>query len=200
MCRFINETSGNAINPTPAIGGVGKLDDLSQMKTIAFKSEGETIILVGETHGHLGNTTYARDICGCEKTAPPVTDLAAELMNGQLILEANELITACHDISDGGLFVALAEMAMASGIGAKLREYEGDVPLHGFGFGEDQSRYLVTTDKPKLFLKKAESAGVKAVEIGMTGGKKLIHGNELNVEITALKQAHDSWFDEYMAG
>jgi phosphoribosylformylglycinamidine synthase len=117
-----NETNGRAILPTPTIGGVGLLDNFIGSMTIAFKAEGESILLVGDTRGWLGQSLYLREICGREEGAPPPIDLAAERRHGEFVraLIRDGLVTAVHDISDGGLLVALAEMAMVSHIGAVL--------------------------------------------------------------------------------
>src|SRR6202166_3953066 len=140
-----NETHGRAILPTPTIGGVGVLDDFQKSATIAFKAVDEAIFMVGMHRGWLGQSLYLRDICGREEGAPPPVDLRAERNNGDLVrgLIRDGLVTAVHDISDGGLLVALAEMAMASGIGAVL-EAHFKMPAHAFWFGEDQARYVVT--------------------------------------------------------
>src|SRR5437870_6434353 len=113
-----NETNGRAILPTPTIGGVGVVDDFAKSATLAFKADGEAILLIGETQGWLGQSLYLRDICGREEGAPPPVDLVEERENGDVVraLVADGLVTAAHDISDGGLLVAIAEMAMASGI------------------------------------------------------------------------------------
>ena len=115
-----NETDGQAIRPTPTIGGLGLLADLDHMATIAYPSADLVLVLIGETFGWLGCSLYLREICGREEGAPPPVDLATERRNGELIRTLCErgLIEACHDLSDGGLLVALAEMALASGIGA----------------------------------------------------------------------------------
>src|SRR5580692_3045844 len=125
-----NETNGRAILPTPSIGGVGLLDDFTASATLAFKATGEAILLVGETRGALGQSLYLRDICGREEGAPPPVDLAAERRNGDFVraLIAEALATAVHDVSDGGLAVAVAEMAMAAGIGADLSLAFGTLP------------------------------------------------------------------------
>ena len=125
-----NETNGRAILPTPTIGGVGLLDEFTKSMTLAFKAEGEAILLIGETHGWLGQSVYLRDICGREEGAPPPVDLAAERRHGDFVrgLIRDGLVTAVHDVSDGGLLVALAEMAMASGIGAVLEAPSGIPP------------------------------------------------------------------------
>ena len=141
-----NETQGRGILPTPSIGGVGVLADFTKSATLAFKAADETILLIGETQGWLGQSLYLRDVCGREEGAPPPVDLIEERENGDIVraLIGEGLVTAAHDISDGGLLVALAEMAMASGIGADLDAPPEDTPAHAFWFGEDQARYLVT--------------------------------------------------------
>src|SRR6202035_5305587 len=117
-----NETNGRAILPTPAIGGVGLIDDFAKSATLAFKAAQEAILLVGESTGWLGESLYLRDICGREEGAPPPVDLAAERRNGDFVraLIGQGLVSAVHDVSDGGLLVALAEMAMAVSIGVEL--------------------------------------------------------------------------------
>src|SRR5437660_9832312 len=138
------ETSGRAILPTPTIGGVGLVDDFTKSTTLAFKAADEAILLIGETKGWLGQSLYLRDICEREEGAPPPVELAAERRNGDFLraLIAESLATAVHDVSDGGLLVALAEMAIASGIGAELSA--APLAAHAFWFGEDQARYVVT--------------------------------------------------------
>jgi phosphoribosylformylglycinamidine synthase len=114
------ETEGQASWPTPTIGGLGLLVDLDHMATIAYRDADLALLLIGETFGWLGCSLYLREICGREEGAPPPVDLATERRNGELVqaLCGQGLVEACHDLSDGGLFVALAEMVLASGIGA----------------------------------------------------------------------------------
>src|ERR1700685_873977 len=141
-----NETNGRAILPTPTIGGVGVLDDFTTSMTPPFKAEGEAILLIGETKGWLGQSIYLRDICGREEGAPPPVDLAAEKRNGDVVrgmIHAGTA-TSVHDVSDGGLLIALAEMAIASGIGASLLAAPESIVPHAYWFGEDQARYVVT--------------------------------------------------------
>ena len=140
-----NESSGRGISPTPAIGGVGLLEDVTRTATLAFKRPGEKILLIGDSRGWLGQSLYLRDICGRDDGAPPPVDLAAERRNGDFVrgLIESGTVTAVHDISDGGLAVALAEMAIAGGIGASI-ELPASLPEHGFLFGEDQARYILT--------------------------------------------------------
>ncbi|MGA8358091.1 MAG: phosphoribosylformylglycinamidine synthase subunit PurL, partial [Xanthobacteraceae bacterium] len=166
-----NETNGRAILPTPTIGGVGILDDFTKSMTLAFKGEGEAILLIGETHGWLGRSVYLRDICGREEGAPPPVDLAAERRHGDFVrgLIRAGVVTAVHDVSDGGLLIALAEMAMASGIDAVLEAPSG-IPPHAFWFGEDQARYIVTAKDAHGVMRQAKAAGVPLTRLGATGG------------------------------
>ena len=201
-----NETNGEAILPTPAIGGVGILPDIAVMATIPFKAEGEAILLVGapDTWGtHLGQSIYLREVLGREDGPPPPVDLAHERRTGDLVrgLVRDGLATAVHDCSDGGLAVALAEMAMAVGLGAEINRLEGASPLPVL-FGEDQGRYVVTVrrDDVEAVLARAEAAGVFAPWIGTTGGSHLKLGDVVSISIAKLQEAHENWFPAFMSG
>jgi phosphoribosylformylglycinamidine synthase subunit PurL len=196
-----NETNGCAILPTPTIGGVGLVDEFTKSMTLAFKVEDETILLIGETDGWLGQSVYLRDICGREEGAPPPVDLAAERRHGDFVraLIRDGLATAVHDVSDGGLLVALAEMAMASGIGAVL-ETRSAIPAHAFWFGEDQARYVVTVKEAAVVLERARAASVPVMRLGATGGAVLALDGERPLRVDDLKKRFESWFPAYMAG
>jgi phosphoribosylformylglycinamidine synthase II len=198
-----NESSGRAILPTPAIGGVGVLEDVSRSATIAIKRPGDSILLFGETFGWLGQSIYLREICGREDGAPPPVDLAAERRNGDFIrgLVVNRALTAVHDLSDGGLAVALAEMVLAGGIGATIA-LSTPLPIHAALFGEDQTRYIVTAapEKAEAIRIEAKNAGVACEIIGMTGGAALTIGTEPAILLDELKRAHETWLPAYIAG
>jgi len=199
-----NETNGRGILPTPSIGGVGLLDDFTKSATLAFKAEGEAILLVGETHGWLGQSVYLRDVCGREEGAPPPVDLAAEKRNGDVVrgMIRAGTATAVHDVSDGGLLIAVAEMAIAGGIGAQLVAGPSAIVPHAFWFGEDQARYIVTVPQEEagLVLAKMKGAGVPCVRIGTTGGDTVAIAGEAPVLVTALKRDFESWLPAYMSG
>jgi phosphoribosylformylglycinamidine synthase len=199
-----NETNGRAILPTPTIGGVGVLDDFTKSATLAFKAGGEAILLVGECGGWLGQSLYLRDVCGREEGAPPPVDLQVENRNGTIVgrLINDGFLTAVHDMSDGGLLVAIAEMAMASGIGAELDPPPADVPVHAFWFGEDQARYVVTVhpDKVAEVVKAFELAHVPLRRLGTTGGDALTVPGERAMLVANLRQRCEAWFPRYMAG
>ncbi len=199
-----NETNGRGILPTPSIGGVGLLDDFTKSATLAFKAEDEAILLIGDTQGWLGQSVYLRDICGREEGAPPPVDLAVEKRNGDVVrgmIHAGTA-TAVHDLSDGGLLVALAEMAMAGNIGATLDAAPSALVPHGYWFGEDQGRYLVTVRDSDLLgvLSKLKAVEVPCVQIGKTGGDAIAIAGERPVSIEALRSAFEAWFPNYMAG
>jgi phosphoribosylformylglycinamidine synthase subunit PurL len=199
-----NETNGRAILPTPTIGAVGVLDDFGRAATLAFKEVDEAILLIGETSGWLGQSIYLRDICGREDGAPPPVDLVAERRNGDFvrILIHENIATAAHDIADGGLLVALAEMAMASGIGASLDRPPAELPAHAFWFGEDQARYVVSVHAGgvQAIIDRAVLAGVPVRRIGTTGGDALALAGEPPIMIEELSQSFERWLPAYMAG
>jgi phosphoribosylformylglycinamidine synthase subunit PurL len=196
-----NETNGRAILPTPTIGGVGLLDDFTKSMTIAFKAEGEAILVVGETRGSLGQSLYLREICGREEGAPPPVDLAAERRHGEFIrsLIHDGLVTAAHDVSDGGLLVALAEMAMASRLGAVV-EASPEISPHSFWFGEDQGRYVVTAANADAVARRARAQGVPIRRLGATGGRVIAVAGERPLRIEDLARRFESWLPDYMAG
>src|SRR5205807_1433036 len=140
-----NETSGRAILPTPVIGGVGLIADAGAAVDLTLKHDGDAVILIGDAIGHLGASLYLREIEGREAGPPPPVDLAAERRNGDFVrvMIQDGMVAACHDISDGGLLVALAEMAMAGDRGAALDPPLAGIPAHTWWFGEDQARYLI---------------------------------------------------------
>jgi phosphoribosylformylglycinamidine synthase len=198
-----NETNSESILPTPAIGGVGLLEDVARHATIAFKTQGDVILLVGETQGHLGQSLYLREILGREEGAPPPVDLQAERRNGEFVrsLIGEGLTRTVHDVSDGGLLITLAEMALAGAIGAKLDPWPTTLPAHAFLFGEDQARYLVAAAPAHAatILERAETAGVPIARLGVVGGHALVLPGVAPLSLERLREAHESWFPLYMS-
>lgn len=198
---FYNETNGRAIHPTPMIGAVGVIADLDHMKTLAIKGDGDVLLLIGETHGNLGASLYARDIARAESAAPPPIDLAMERRVGDLVRQLidRDLINACHDVSDGGLYVALAEMALAGNLGVTL-----DVPsapaAHVWLFAEDQARFVVaaTAASARDVLAAASDFNIPAREIGRAGGDALTVSGTRPISLSMLRQAHEAWLPRYM--
>jgi phosphoribosylformylglycinamidine synthase len=183
---------GSAILPTPAIGGVGLIADHTRMATIAVKAEGQCLAVIGASHPELGQSLWLREIHGREDGDPPRVDLGDERFHAEVIrqLIAEGLVTAVHDISDGGLLVAAAEMALAGGIGITL-----DAMDTAFAFNESQSRYLVTyrADRP------LDRGKVPFEKIGETGGDALVI-NGRPVALCALREANEAFFRDWMEG
>ncbi|KQP72668.1 phosphoribosylformylglycinamidine synthase [Methylobacterium sp. Leaf111] len=198
-----NETNGVGILPTPTIGGVGVLDDVTRHATIALKRAGDVLVLIGETAGWLGQSVYLSVIAGREEGAPPPVDLAVERRNGDFVrgLITSGLVDTVHDLSDGGLAVALAEMAMAGGIGAALPEVPPGVATHAYLFGEDQARYLLAIDPetaPDL-LYSASAQGIPAAVVGVTGNDHLTLPHGETISVATLRETHEGWLPAYMA-
>ncbi|MDX9862032.1 MAG: phosphoribosylformylglycinamidine synthase subunit PurL, partial [Rhodospirillales bacterium] len=195
-----NETSGEGIRPTPTIGGVGLLTDVTKAVGLALGA-GQTLVVVGETTGHLGQSLYLREIAGREEGAPPPVDLTCERRNGDFVralIDAGR-VSACHDLSGGGLAVGVAEMAMAGGIGAAIEAPAGTPPLHAWLFGEDQGRYVLAVTDAAAVLADAAKAGVPAAVIGRTGGDALTVNGSLSISLGELKNAHRDWLPTFMA-
>jgi phosphoribosylformylglycinamidine synthase len=195
-----NETNGQAILPTPTIGGVGLLSDLSKRIGLAFAAEGDAVILVGGHGSHLGQSMYLREVLGREDGAPPPVDLDAELKHGKFIrkLIRNGRLTAAHDISDGGLIAALTDMALASGLGAII-----DLPQeqrHAQLFGEDQARYVITASPLDThgIMGKAEDRGIPVSRIGTVSGDQLKILGSVSISLEELRSAHEGWLPDYM--
>ena len=200
---FYNETDGRAVQPTPTIGAIGLIDDLDFMARIGFGGEGQAIVVIGDTAGHLGASLYLREIAGREDGAPPPVDLGAERRNGDAVrgLIRRGDVAACHDVSDGGLLVALAEMALASGIGFSVDRPAGAPPAHAFWFGEDQARYVVAVDGDGAgVVRGARNAGVAATVLGAAGGDSLTVDGASPISLKTVRDRHESWLPAYMAG
>jgi phosphoribosylformylglycinamidine synthase II len=193
-----NETSGSAIWPAPVIGGIGLIADAAKAVDLALRHEGNALILIGETKGHLGASLYLREIEGREEGAPPPVDLAAERRHGEFVraqIDAGH-IAACHDVADGGLLVAIAEMAMASDKGVALE----NLPAGNAGlFGEDQGRYLIETANPDAVLAEAKNRGIYAQIIGTVSGAALTLPGGGAISVRELKAANEAWLPAYMA-
>ncbi len=193
---------GSAILPTPAIGGVGLLEDWEKSATIGFKAEGETIWLVGASAADreneaLGQSLWLREICSRKEGAPPSVDLEVERKVGEFVrqLISDGAVTAVHDVSDGGLLAAIAEMALAGDIGAALVT---DQPT-AFWFGETQARYVLTSPADQALPIRAMTEGVLAVPLGTTGGNFFAVGAGV-IPLANLRAAHESFFPALMQG
>jgi phosphoribosylformylglycinamidine synthase len=204
-----NETNGVGIPPTPAIGGVGLIPDISRMASHALRREGDLLIVIGREQGWLGQSLYQRHATGTLEGAPPPVDLADEMKAGRLVrsLIRDGSVSAVHDCSDGGLIVAIAEMALAggepgAGMGVDLFPYEGRLPTHAIWFGEDQGRYVVAVDPAKAeeVLERARLLALPARIVGRTGGDAISKKGETPLALSDLRVAHEGWLPGYMGG
>jgi phosphoribosylformylglycinamidine synthase II len=197
-----NETSGAAIPPTPAIGGVGLLVDYTKRVGFCAVHAGDLAILVGETTDNLGSTLSLRELWGREDGAPPRVDLALERKTGDAIrnLIQSGVIRSCHDLSDGGLLVAAAEIAMASGTGLAL-SLETKLSMEAALLSEDQARYLliVSPSHADAIFDTFQGLDIPCAPIGTAGGCELAIEGALAVDVVDLKQAHEAWMPAFMA-
>jgi phosphoribosylformylglycinamidine synthase len=209
-----DDGSSLAILPTPAIGGVGLLEDWEKSATTAFKAEGERIYCVNNSDrvewGHLGQSLWLREIHGRANGPPPPVDLEYEKRNAAFVREAIELglVSAVHDVSDGGLAVALAEMALGGNKGASVSVNEISAR---WAFGEDQGEYLLTVSASAVdnFEDLRLRHPVFVEQFGVTGGDELVFeeyeagdGDETKVvarvTLADLRAAHESFFPKLM--
>ncbi len=194
-----NETDGRAILPTPAIGGLGVLEDARSCVGLALQP-GLELILMGTTQGWLGQSLWLREVAGREDGPPPPVDLAAERRNGDFVrgqILAGQ-VCACHDVSDGGLLIAVAEMALGGQIGATLETPPAGLAPHAFWFGEDQARYVLAVADADAVLAAADVAGVPAMRLGRAGGKHLTLPGGVAISLVKLRAAHERFFPAWM--
>ena len=194
-----NETEGRPILPTPAIGGLGVIEDASLARGIAICAHLD-LVLIGETTGWLGQSLWLREIAGREEGAPPPVNLVAERRHGDFVRHriAAGGIHACHDVSDGGLLVALAEMALAGNTGIALEAPPDGLSAAAFWFGEDQSRYVIAAADASELLEAAHAAGIPARFLGRTGGNELTCPGIVSISLIELREAHERFFASWM--
>jgi phosphoribosylformylglycinamidine synthase II len=194
-----NETEGRAILPTPAIGGLGVLEDAAHAVGIALRA-GLDLVLLGASRGHLGQSLWLREIVGREAGPPPPVDLAAERRVGDFV-RARILgggVAACHDVSDGGLLIAVAEMALAGDVGVRLLPGPDALAPAAFWFGEDQGRYVLAVADAPALLAAAAAAGVPARRLGTSGGAGLTLPGGETISLVELRRAHTRFLPDWM--
>ncbi|HYE45023.1 MAG TPA: AIR synthase related protein, partial [Caulobacter sp.] len=194
-----NETNGQAIPPTPTVGAVGLLTDYGRRADFAGMKDGDTLVVIGTNHGELGASLYLREILGREDGAPPPVDLALERRTGDFVraqIAAGALRTV-HDLSDGGLAIGAAEMALASGVGVTL-DATSAAHAHPLLFGEDQARYLVALADPAPLLAAAAAAGLHASVVGKAGGNAFASRGLFSIDLDRLRAAHEGWLPAFM--
>jgi len=178
---------------------VGLIDDYDLRMGFGNVAEGDALVLIGETHGELGASIYLREILGREDGAPPPVDLALERKNGDFVrgLIPTGLVAGLHDLSDGGLLIAAADIALASKVGVTLNA-TSHAHAHPYLFGEDQARYLVATPDPDAVLAAAKEAGVHANLAGVAGGDAFASTDLFSIPLETLRTAHEAWLPGFM--
>ena len=193
-----NETNGEGIYPTPAIGGVGLIKDLSNVKTLSLKEDGNFLCVVGKTANHLGSSKYISIIQSKEEGGTPEINLDTELRNGNFVMDAinQKLIASAHDVGEGGILVAISEMCMSGNLGITI-EIETDFP-HGYFFAEDQSRYLleVSSNNYDECQKLANNNDVYFEKIGIVGGDKISIKNIGDQQVSVLKRSFETSIEQ----
>ena len=195
-----NETIGNSIYPTPVIGGVGILTNYKNICSINLV-EGYDIFLVGRTFGHLELSVFSKEVLNKEIGSPPKLDLKEELRNGCFIREIIEknLIIGCHDISDGGILLGLAEMVLENKIGMEITLSNKEISNNEWFFSEDQSRYIIISKKNESLTELAKKSKVLLKQIGKVKGKSLKIKNSFDISIKELINNNNKWFNNYMS-
>lgn len=202
-----NETDGVAIPPTPVVGGVGLIEDLSKIATLKGAQDGDLAFMIGPDGHELGASLYAREVLslkGADLGAPPVVDLDRTVSTAKTIrdLIASGLVRAVHDASDGGMACALTEMGLASGLGTEIYAPADDTT--GYLFGEDHDRYIVAVspDREEAFRAALTKAGLPAAQVGKFTGDtvafRIVGQPEQRLSLATLRAAHEGWLPTYM--
>ncbi len=199
---FYNETKNTGIKPTPTIGGVGLIKDYKNMITMDFKKKDNFVVVLGKTEGHIDQSIFAKDILGEKKGPPPEINLFNEKNIGKTLLQLinNKLIESAHDISLGGIIVAISKMCIKGNKGIKIGKFKGLINKFEYLFGEDQGRYIVEVNKDSL-KKVTEILNKNSVhydELGILTEKDIIIDEKTILSVEELKKLHNSWLKKYM--
>ncbi len=198
---FYNGTNKKNIYPTPVIGGVGLIQNLNKTLSHKFKKEKSIIVLIGKTFGHLEQSCFLKENYSIIDGNPPEINLINEKNNGEMVLKLIErkLVLSAHDISNGGLLIALSEMSMGSNLGIKIEKSKKLRDLKEYFFGEDQGRYVLEIDEKNLtsvekFLK---SGSIYYEIIGKTQENFFEIENEMKIDTNVLYKANNQWYNNY---
>ena len=200
---FYNETKDNGIKPTPTIGGVGLIKDYENMVSMDFKFTGNIIYVIGKTEGHLDQSIFARDILNEKKGPPPSVNLFNEKNIGETILNLIEskLIVTCHDISMGGILIAVSKMCISGNKGLKINSLKGLTNKYEYFFGEDQARYVVEIPKDNIqkVVEILNKSSIHYDDLGIIQEKNITFDGDINLPIEELSDAHKYWLKHYMS-
>ena len=198
---FYNGTNKKNIYPTPVIGGVGLINDLSNIISHNFKGEKNSLILIGKTFGHLEQSCFLKENYSIIDGKPPKVNLINEKNNGQIVLNLinKKLVLSVHDVSSGGIIVTLSEMSMSSKIGAKIERTKKLSNLNEYFFGEDQGRYILEISRKNLnsVEKILKNNNIYFENIGYTQQKYFEIENQLKIDINDLFKINNQWYNNY---
>ena len=189
------------IYPTPVIGGVGLINKLKYPINHNFKNENSSIILIGKTFGHLGQSCYLKENYSIIEGNPPEVNLLNEKNNGEIVLNLinSNLVYSVHDVSNGGLIVALSEMSIGSNFGVKINKSKKLRNLAQYFFGEDQGRYILEIDKKNLIKieKILAKNNIYYENIGITQKDYFEVYSEMKLDINDLYKINNQWYNNY---
>ena len=198
---FYNGTNRKNIYPTPVIGGVGLIMQPNKKINHILKEEGNLILLVGKTFGHLDQSTFFEEIYSINEGPPPEVNLLNEKNNGEFVLQLikSNLVKSVHDISSGGLIVALAEMCIGSNYGIKIEKPKRPNNLFKYFYGEDQGRYLIEVEKNNLqkIEKLFKNNNIFREIVGITQKDNFELPGELKINIKDLFNINNKWYYNY---
>jgi len=198
---FYNETKNKAISPTPTIGGVGLIKNLQNIMTKDFKKIGNHILIIGKTLGHLCQSEFFREVLNFKEGPPPEINLFNEKNNGLAVLNliSNKLVSSVHDVSSGGILVALSEMCIQNKIGALIKLPKNNIKIHEYLFGEDQSRYVIEVEEKniKKVIKFLKDNNVYFEKFGITQNSSIEIKNIFKTDLKDLAKLHKYWFNNY---
>ncbi len=199
---FYNETKDKGIKPTPAIGGVGLINDFKNMITMEFKTVGNLVYVIGKTEGHLDQSVFSRDLLSEKKGPPPNINLFNEKNIGENILNliSENLIVSCHDVSLGGILTAVSKMCIKGNKGLKISQLKGLINKFEYFFGEDQGRYIIEIpdENVEKVNKILDKNSVHYDKLGIIDKKMLSFNNDITLPIEELKEANKYWLKKYM--
>jgi len=198
---FYNETHNRSISPTPTIGGVGLIKNLDCMMNKNLKETGSFVLVIGKTLGHLHQSEFFREVMNFKEGPPPEVNLFNEKNNGLIIkdLISKKFLNSVHDVSSGGILVALSEMCISGNIGIKIKIPIDTISPHEYLFGEDQSRYLIeiSEENKDEVSKILEKNSIYYEIIGKTQKDSLELDKNFNIELSDLREMNSFWFKNY---
>ncbi len=200
---FYNQTKEKGIKPTPSIGGIGLIKDYKKMVSMDLKKIENIVLIIGKTEGHLDQSIFSRDVLNDKNGPPPEINLFNEKNNGETLLNLinQNLIQSAHDISLGGIIIAISKMCIKGNKGVKIKKPNKLINEFEYLFGEDQGRYIIEIEKENLdkVKKTLDKSSVHYDELGIIIEKELIINDKTKLTIDELKRSNTIWLKNYMS-